>query len=438
MSQPTPHAASSWTHVAQLCAMAFVLMLTYAIARPAAESLFLSTYGSKRLPYVWLAVAVAVVLVVGIYNRYVSQMGLLALKERVLLLISASLALLLMAHHNNLPGSTFALYIWKDVYIVVIIEMFWSYANSIFPIKTAKWTYGLFCVMGSLGGILGGRNVGALAKAWGTREVMWLLIPLFLILLVQCRIASKTIGELHPDQKEQTDLSSGLRVLFKSQYLGYLLALIIVIQIAVTLIDYQYNRILEVTYTTTSSRTYIIGQIYAAIDMASLVLQLMTGVILRYIGVPLTLLGIPLLLGVAVGSFLAWPTFLALAIAKITSKSTGYSLFRSAKEILYIPLTYEEKTQGKAVIDILSYRFAKGLASLLLMLILFFQLIAPSEQLLPSALFAESLTTIVALANSSLVTVCTSLLLAVWIWLTLLIVRRYRLKVSLEQEREQS
>jgi ATP/ADP translocase len=316
--------------------------------------------------------------------------------------------------------------------------MFWSYANSIFPIKTAKWTYGLFCVMGSLGGILGGRNVGALAKAWGTREVMWLLIPLFLILLVQCRIASKTIGELHPDQKEQTDLSSGLRVLFKSQYLGYLLALIIVIQIAVTLIDYQYNRILEVTYTTTSSRTYIIGQIYAAIDMASLVLQLMTGVILRYIGVPLTLLGIPLLLGVAVGSFLAWPTFLALAIAKITSKSTGYSLFRSAKEILYIPLTYEEKTQGKAVIDILSYRFAKGLASLLLMLILFFQLIAPSEQLLPSALFAESLTTIVALANSSLVTVCTSLLLAVWIWLTLLIVRRYRLKVSLEQEREQS
>ena len=49
----------------------------------------------------------------------------------------------------------------------------------------------------------------------------------------------------------------------------------------------------------------------------------------------------------------------------MASKAFDYSLFRSAKEMLYIPLSYEEKTRGKALIDMLAYRVAKGGASLL-------------------------------------------------------------------------
>lgn len=45
-----------------------------------------------------------------------------------------------------------------------------------------------------------------------------------------------------------------------------------------------------------------------------------------------------------------------------------YSLFRAGKELLYFPLSYQEKTQGKAWVDIFGYRVAKGGASLLLLL----------------------------------------------------------------------
>ena len=41
----------------------------------------------------------------------------------------------------------------------------------------------------------------------------------------------------------------------------------------------------------------------------------------------------------------------------------SYSIFKSAKELVYLPLNYQEKTQGKAVIDIMIYRQAKLLAS---------------------------------------------------------------------------
>jgi len=56
-----------------------------------------------------------------------------------------------------------------------------------------------------------------------------------------------------------------------------------------------------------------------------------------------------------------------MAVLKIGSKTFDYTLFRAAKEILYIPLSYEEKTAGKSVVDMFTYRLAKGSASLLLM-----------------------------------------------------------------------
>jgi ATP/ADP translocase len=57
-----------------------------------------------------------------------------------------------------------------------------------------------------------------------------------------------------------------------------------------------------------------------------------------------------------------------MVITKIMSKVMDYSIARAAKEILYIPLSYSEKTQGKAMADILGYRVAKGVASAVLMI----------------------------------------------------------------------
>jgi AAA family ATP:ADP antiporter len=82
------------------------------------------------------------------------------------------------------------------------------------------------------------------------------------------------------------------------------------------------------------------------------------------------LLALPVLLAAALGLGLAAPRFLAIAITKVASKAFDYSLFRAAKEILYIPLSAEEKTRGKALVDIFGYRVAKAGASLLLLTVL--------------------------------------------------------------------
>jgi AAA family ATP:ADP antiporter len=179
--------------------------------------------------------------------------------------------------------------------------------------------------------------------------------------------------------------------------------------VVITLVDYSYNAAVEVAYPDTDARTAVIGQVYAAIDTSSLVLQLATGPVLRVLGISLTLLAIPGLLAGAVGGYLLVPRFLSMAIAKVASKSLDYSLFRAAKELLYLPLSYAEKTQGKAFVDIMTYRVAKGGASLLLM-------------------------GLVALGSVSLVTALCLAGIVIWIGLTAMIVRRYRALEGSEDE----
>lgn len=363
------HESPPLHRVLALCALAFLVLASYAVARPATESLFLEAHGSDALPQVWIAVALVSTLVVSFYNRYASSVGLLQLFQVCAALSAGGLALLLGVNALEAPGAAFALYVWKDVYIVILIELFWSYANTAFQLGTARWIYGLFCMMGSFGGMAGNLGVGKLAAVVGTSQSLWLVLPLLALTVALAWGMARWFGDSRRNAAP-ADLSAGFRVLLESRYLMWMLGLIAVVQVVITLVDYQFNVLLEEAYQDTDERTAAIGRVYAAIDVGSLALQAATGPVLRFIGVPFTLLGIPLMLGACIGAAVVSPRFASIAVAKVASKCFDYSLFRAAKEILYLPLGYEEKTQGKALVDMLTYRVAKGGVSILLLVLI--------------------------------------------------------------------
>lgn len=409
-------------------------MVTYAITRPATKSLFLDHYGSHNLPYAWCAVAVAVVAAVSLYNRWVVRFSLMKMFGGSILVSSGILAILLVASMLGWKPGVFALYVWKDVYIVILVEIFWSFANLIFPIRTARWAYGLFCMMGSLGGLIGHLGIGPLSHRVGTMHTLWFVFPIFGFIWWLTAYFSRQFGETAaPLSKKSANLREGFQVVRKSRYLFLLLLLVATVQIVITLIDYQYSRALEMAFTNTNQRTAVIGQVFALINISSLVLEFLTGPILRAVGVPLALLSIPLMLGATVGALAIWPRFLMVVIVKVVSKSTTYSIFKAAKEILYIPLNYAEKTQGKAVIDMLTYRLAKGVASVMLLALVTFHAYPVNgwEGLLP---FESLLSLLRDRQTSPLLLFVIFALCGLWFGLTLAIVRKYRSQVSAEQE----
>lgn len=100
-----------------------------------------------------------------------------------------------------------------------------------------------------------------------------------------------------------------------------------------------------------------------------------------------------------------------MAVAKVSSKVLDYTIFRAAKEMLYIPLGYSERTAGKAVVDMLTYQVAKGGASLLLL-----------------GLGLAALSSAISWIELALI--------AAWIGIATVIGARFRRLVPVEQERK--
>ena len=352
-----------------LAGLAFLVLASYEVARPAVESLFLEAYTSEGLPWVWLAVGVTAFLVVLAYNRVVARVGLVSLFGRAAGVSAVVLILIQLAIRADVPGSVFALYVWKDVYVVVLVEIFWSFANTVIPTDRAKWLYGIFCAVGALGAMSGNLLVGLVAKEAGTSDALWLIVPILLMAAFLCRFVDRLLSSDSGERMgtaKSVAFGDGLKVVGASPYLRWMVALIVFTQLVVNLVDFQFNSVIETFYPETDARTAVIGQVYAAINLSSLVLQLGAGLVLSLLGVSRSLLAIPLIVGSTLVVFVLMPGFAAIAVAKVASKAFDYSIFRAAKELLYIPLGYAEKTQGKAVVDILTYRVAKGGASAML------------------------------------------------------------------------
>jgi AAA family ATP:ADP antiporter len=436
-----------------IAAVAFVMLFGYELARSSVESLFLERHGSDALPWAWVAVACATLGVVWVYSSFAVRVPLLRLFAVAIGGSAGTLVAAIAYHRAGLPGSLYVLYVWKDVHVVVLLEMLWTFANLVFRVRTARWSYGGFLVAGSLGGLTGGLAVGALSARYGTEAVLGApLVPLTLLgvgticapFLLRRAVLPSTVlprtvlprtegpGLAAPPARDQVRasretsrsetssseavlgrLAPGLRGAVEtfraSPYLPWMLALVVIVQVVITVIDYQYNHALELAYPVTDERTQVMGWVYASINVGAILLQAASGFILRFAGVPAVLLAVPVLLAAGLSLFVATPRFALAAVVKISSKVLDYSLFKSAKEILYIPLGYAEKTRGKAAIDMLGYRVAKGGASVLLG-------------------FA------VGLDVPGLLPIAGLLLIGAWVLVTLRIVHRYRAILSRREE----
>lgn len=305
---------------------------------------------------------------VAVYNFFALRVALPTLLIVAAVTNAALLILLELLRQAEWSASPFVLYVWKDVYIVIMLEIVWSWANVVFRSTTARWAYGFFCAAGSLGSICGNLTVGMLASRFGTSSNLLFALPLFAVIGWVATWPAAQAARHRFAAAKQHPVDFELRPTTR-RYLVLMLSLIVIVQLVITWLDFVYNQTLETAYPEVDARTAVTGQVYAAIDSVALILQLSTGALVRALTLPVVLVGIPTLVGASVGALLAWPGFVSAAASKTLSKAMDYSLFKASKEMLYLPLNYGEKTRAKAIIDMFGYRSAKGAASVLLMLL---------------------------------------------------------------------
>jgi len=356
------------------------LLCGYEFIRSASSSLFLNAYGSKRLPIVMALGPVCTILLVYVYGLLLSLLGAC----RALLMTSGLSALVIAACYVAVKGgsalATGVAYVFREAYIVVLVEQYWSFINSTVSHREGRGLNGPIAGIASVGAILGATLVGVFAGKFGT-ETFLLLAAASLVPAAICAAGAYYLGgEPKPSEREAGGKQGHLAIgLFgRSSYLVLLLLLIGTTQVVSTVLDLRLNQLVmqemprkevrqpdgKVVDANKDVRTGYFGRLYRDLNIGSMLLE--------FIGAPAALYLLPLrvvhgaipLVHFCTGLVLLLRPSLGVgAVAYLVFKAFDYSVFRAGKEIFYIPLSFDERYRAKSVIDAFGYRVSKGVAA---------------------------------------------------------------------------
>lgn len=362
--------------VLAMCA-GFCITLDASIVKPVSNSFFISSYGTSLFPYAWLFALPINLFLVTIYNKFLSKLGCFKIMWITILMIVGG-GLLSSYYIATIPWIPFFLYIWKDIYVLLMFQQLWSIIHVTIPEKQSKWCYGLLFGFGGIGSVFGSFISGQFSLQLGSQKLLLCSIPIYLTFAIVYSLAlyiRKKMGNredlhtLHQDCAEKK-LSDGFQLIRNSKQLRFILAIVIGMQVAATLTELQFSVFLAQQMPTTDQMTAFSGRLFTFINGMVLFLQFFGSTLLLTIfrlrtihySIPLIFLGNALL-------FLLFPSFGMFIYSFAIVKSFDYSIFNIAKESLYSPLAIREKFQAKAVIDVFAYRSARAIASLLVLLL---------------------------------------------------------------------
>ena len=343
-------------------AACFVLF-GYEFIRSVSSSLFIEAYGAENLPRGMVAVPPSMIVMLYCYGRLLSWQG----ATRALTITSLFSAILILGCYAALSrGMSFAaaiIYVFREAYIVIVIEQFWSFVNSVLTTEQAKRINGPFCAVASIGSFLGGTLVSKLATVLGTEALLLFTAGSLVPTAALGVLAYKFGGEPKPSVEEAGGRLGhiGIKTLFRSRYLIFIGVLIISTQIVSTVLDLRFNILAEMERPDTDMRTAFFGSVYGNLGLAAGILQLLAvPLALRFIALRYIHLTIPIVHFVSSFILTVSPSLRTGTAAYVIFKALDYSLFRAGKELFYMPLSYDSRYRAKQVIDSFGYRFSKG------------------------------------------------------------------------------
>ncbi len=356
---------------AMLCG--FLIASDYAIIRPVSNSLFIFSYGSGFFPYAWLATVPLNFLIVALYNRFLPRLGC----YKMFLLIASVVVggnLFCALFVKKIFFLPFLFYIWKEIYVMLMFQQLWSVIHATIDMKRAKYLYGILFGVGGIGGMLGSLVPGFGAVKFGSENLLFLSLPIYAVMLFcYAQLLKHSASGVQPELSTQNrEAFQALKNIRNSPFLLFILLIVVMMQMSSTVIDFQFNAMLEQTIADKDLRTEYTGRILGLVNLATTCLQFVGSFLLiQFLGLRLSHFAIPALLCLNACAFLVAPVFSMITFSYATIKSFDFSLFNIVKEMLYIPLKTDEKFRAKAFIDVFAYRSAKAFASLLILLLQF-------------------------------------------------------------------
>ena len=152
-------------------------------------------------------------------------------------------------------------------------------------------------------------------------------------------------------------LWSGITHAARSPYLLGICAFMLLHAITATLVYFQQADIVRQQVTDRAARTAFFAQLDIWVNVLTIIVQIfLTGRLLKWLGVGLTLAMLPALSLIGFLAMSAMPVLGLLAFFQVIRRAANYAVSRPAREVLFTVLRREDKYKAKSFMDTFVYR----------------------------------------------------------------------------------
>ncbi len=352
----------------------FLLLLAYYILKTVREPLILTTGGAELKSYAAGAQAAVLLVYVPLYGWLVSRLTRNHLVTTVVLVFVACIELFFAGVRLGIPNVGFAFYVWVGIFSLTMIAQFWSFANDIYVKDSGDRLFPLIAV-GSTAGAPLGAAVAQFLFSRGVPPGLMMQIAAGLLLL---HLAMYTLVWQRPSvgdpKAKDTSKAGGFDLVLTNPYLRLIALLLVLLNIVNSTGEFILARLVTGQAAQMAAaapdfdRGAFIGAFYGSyflwVNIASVILQafLVSRVVKRF-GMAGALFALPVLAFGAYGMAAVGAGLAMVRVVKTAENATDYSMMNTAKQMLWLPTTREQKYKAKQAIDTFFVRFGDLLSA---------------------------------------------------------------------------
>jgi ATP:ADP antiporter, AAA family len=341
----------------------FALLICYSVIKTVREPLILLGGGAEVRSYAAAGQALLLMGFVPLYSWFASRVDRVRLLVGVTLFFVACVELFAAAVAARIPYVGVAFFIWVGIFNISLVAQFWSFANDIYSKPAGDRLFPII-VIGMTAGAPIGSFVSARLFRLGIHPQSILQISALLltasVLLYLWINRRETRRATAPEAPMST--AGGFSLVLTNKYLRLIAALIVLLNVVNTTGEYLISRLLTthvkelaLQNPAFNAQAFIgayVGEYQLWVNLMAFVLQaFVASRLVKHRGLAGVLLALPL---IALGGYSIIAAGAGLSLVrwiKTAENATDYSLMNTARQLLWLPTTREEKYKAKQAID---------------------------------------------------------------------------------------
>ncbi len=343
-------------------------IMTIYILKPMRNALFIDDFGADNMKYMNIAEGLFLFFVAWAYSWLGKKIPHRLFDVLMSLFLISNLVFFWFFSSRHYAFVSALFFLWQTTFSVILTTQFWIFANDLYSPDEAKRLFGLIISGGSVGGILGGWATKALVQVTAVHNLFWvvsgiLAACLFLNMALWKEVRKKQNGMTSEVAEPGSQTAYSKEPLRVTSYLWLVAGLVVLAKMTSTIVENQFAGVVEQMVEGKQALASFYGGFYGWLNLVSFLMQFfMTTTFLKRFGALGSIWILPAGLAVLSVWNLCAVSLVAAMLYRIYDGSMNYSIQQASKEILYLPLSSEQRYQAKPWIDMLGFRGAKMLA----------------------------------------------------------------------------